>query len=303
MVWLSGVVAYQQAEEVLRRVGHQVIPRMSIWRQGQKHGERLKRYHDHQRAAAGIERVVLSSVTPDHRRQKGISLDGGMVNIREEGWKEFKTGTVFDVVPYQVQDVQTGEKVELAGASAVRYTAVVGDVADFKSALWALALDHDVPCAARSSVTADGAAWIWNLVADDFPDSIQIVDWYHANEHLARAAHALYPKNIEAAQRWYQQMQTPLFQGQVWKIIQPLERAGLDDHARYFRTHQRRMQYLQFREEAYPIGSGTVESGIKQFKTRLVGPGMRWSRPAAQRMFILRAAILNQDFDLLWIAA
>jgi len=121
MVWLSGVVAYQQAEEVLRRVGHQVIPRMSIWRQGQKHGERLKRYHDHQRAAAGIERVVLSSVTPDHRRQKGISLDGGMVNIREEGWKEFKTGTVFDVVPYQVQDVQTGEKVELAGASAVRY--------------------------------------------------------------------------------------------------------------------------------------------------------------------------------------
>jgi hypothetical protein len=60
------------------------------------------------------------------------------------------------------------------------------------------------------------------------------------------------------------------------------------------------MQYQEFQEQGYPIGSGTVESGVKQFKTRLTGPGMRWSRPAAERMLIIRAAVLQDNFDTLW---
>ena len=63
------------------------------------------------------------------------------------------------------------------------------------------------------------------------------------------------------------------------------------------------MQYQEFREEGYPIGSGTVESGIKQFKARLTGPGMRWSRPGAERMLIIRAAVLADTFDALWTVA
>lgn len=63
------------------------------------------------------------------------------------------------------------------------------------------------------------------------------------------------------------------------------------------------MQYHQFREEGYPIGSGTVESGIKQFKARLTSPGMRWSRPGAERMLVIRAAVLADTFDDLWTAA
>ena len=63
------------------------------------------------------------------------------------------------------------------------------------------------------------------------------------------------------------------------------------------------MQYLEFREEGIPIGSGTVESGVKQFKQRLAGTGMRWQVDCAERMLILRAASLGQDFDTLWYAA
>jgi len=59
----------------------------------------------------------------------------------------------------------------------------------------------------------------------------------------------------------------------------------------------------EFREEGYPIGSGTVESGIKQFKARLTGSGMRWSRPGAERMLIVRASVLGDSFDALWQAA
>jgi hypothetical protein len=58
-----------------------------------------------------------------------------------------------------------------------------------------------------------------------------------------------------------------------------------------------------FRAEGYPIGSGTIESGVKQYKHRLAGPGMRWSRAGASRMFAIRSAVLNRSFDRLGQAA
>lgn len=182
----------------------------------------------------------------------------------------------------------------------IGYTAVLGSPSDFAPALWRLAVDHDLPDADDSSVTSDGAEWIWNLAEDLFPDSTQIVDWCHACQHLADASRALFPDQPDKAQHWYTQAQTTLFQAGAWAIAAHLEAAILPDHAHYFRTHQRRMQYQEFHEQGCPIGSGTVESGIKQFKARLSGPGMRWSRPAAQQMLIIRAAVLDDSFDSLW---
>ena len=60
------------------------------------------------------------------------------------------------------------------------------------------------------------------------------------------------------------------------------------------------MQYHQFREQGFPIGSGTVERAIKQFKARMTGPGMRWSREAAESMLIIRGAVLDGSFNSLW---
>jgi hypothetical protein len=145
------------------------------------------------------------------------------------------------------------------------------------------------------------------LAADLFPDSVQIVDWYHACQHLA--ATALYPNDPDRAQGWLKQRKDALFLGHVHTITRPLDAAGLAEHSRYFHTHQRRMVYHEFHENGFPIGSGTTESGInpgtgvKQFKSRLTGSGMRWSRPAAQRMLILRAAVLGDSFDALWVDA
>ena len=192
---------------------------------------------------------------------------------------------------------------DLPCAEDARYTAVLGDVAQFAAALWALAVTHDLPRAARSSVTADGAEWIWNLSTDLFPDSTQIVNWYHATQHLAQAAHALFPQDETRAVEWYRHMQTPLFQGEIWKITRPLMQAGLADLARYFEHHQRRMRYHEFREEGWLIGSGPVESEVKQYKARLTGPGMRWARPNAERMLVIRSAVLGNNFDTLWAAA
>jgi hypothetical protein len=303
MVWLSGLLpSFRQAQEVFQRIGHRDIPYSNLWRCTQEHGEQMKKYVESQQAQVAPERIVLSSTAQDHDQCKGISIDGGMVNIRGEGWKEFKVGTVSDIVPQPGLDPRTGEEIDQPCAIQTQYAAVLGSVTDFAPAMWALAVEHAVPQAARSSVTADGAEWIWTLTADYFPDSVQIVDWYHADEHLAAASHALYPEDESTAQRWRKRMHDPLFAGQVWRITQPLEAAQLPEHARYFHHHQRRMQYQEFREEGYPIGSGTVESGIKQHKTRLTGPGMRWKRVGAERMLVIRSAVLGDTFDHLWRA-
>jgi hypothetical protein len=101
------------------------------------------------------------------------------------------------------------------------------------------ALRHGVPTAADSSMTADGAEWIWDLAADLFPDSVQVVDWYHACEHLAKAPKALYPDDASAAQRWYHARCTELYKGEIHKITVRLATAGLTEHAHYFHTHKR----------------------------------------------------------------
>jgi hypothetical protein len=303
MVWLSGLLAYEQTEAVFRRVGHRHIPRMSVWRQGQQHGERLRVYCQRQQAQVRVSQLDLASAEQDHDQRKGMSLDGGMVHLRGEGWKEFKAGTVFDVAVGEVMDPTLGDVVEQVQAVKLAYVAVLGSAEQFAPAFWALAVAHDVPQASESSVAADGAEWIWNLVADYFPDSVQIVDWYHAVQHLAQAAHALFPDHPDQAHNWFEQHKTSLFRGEIWKITQVLDQAGLADHSRYFQVHRHRMQYQEFRENGYPIGSGSVESAIKQFKVRLTGPGMHWSRPAAERMLVIRAAILSHQFDRLWAAA
>jgi hypothetical protein len=300
IVWLASLLPYEDGARVFERIGHCAIPTTSIWRQAHVHGARLHAYAQQQQAQVAVERVALPAPGLDHQQRLGVSLDGGKVHIRGEGWKEFKVGTVYEVAVKPERDRETGEWVEQAHGVNMAYRAVLGAVDKFAPALWALAVERQVPQAADVSVTADGAEWIWNLTADYFPDSVQVVDWYHATEYLAGAAEALYPHEAAAAQRWQQARRDDLYLGQTHKISEPLERAGLTTQADYFRRHTRRMQYQEFHEQGYPIGSGTVESGIKRFKHRLSGPGMRWSRRGAEQMLFLRAAVMSGTFDALW---
>jgi hypothetical protein len=293
------VVAYEQVSQVLERIGQYSVPPSTLWEQVQHHGERLFVYQARQQSQVSIERTAWETRRYQPQLRKGVSLDGGMVNIRGEGWKEFKTGVVSTLLPPE----QQGEQQPDAVCQDMHYTAVLGSVEQFAPALWALAVQQQVPYAGHVAVTADGAAWIWTLAADLFPCSTQIVDWYHATQHLAEAAQARYPTDSQAAQTWLTLLKMYLIKDEVWRIIAALHQAGLAPHAAYFEEHRYRMLYAMFRAEGYPIGSGTIESGVKQYKHRLAGPGMRWSRPGACRMFAIRSAVLNRSFDRLWQAA
>jgi len=302
MVWLSGILPYKQCVEVFERIGERYVSSSSIWRQTQTYGEQMQDYVEYQREQVSVERIQLPDAKHDHNQRKGISMDGGMVNIRGEGFRELKVGTVFDVEHRLERNPQTQELHEMAHGVHVAYTAVLGSKDIFSSALWTLAVQHDLPTARNRSVVADGALWIWNVAEDVCPDGQQVVDWFHAVEHLPDAAKALYPDESDLQQRhtWLKTHKNHLYMGRIHKIIRGLHKRGVPNLATYFERHQRRMQYLKFREDGLPIGSGTVESGVKQFKQRLCGTGMRWNNNNANRMIVIRATILSNEFDELW---
>jgi hypothetical protein len=299
VVWLSGQVPYEDVSDILSRIGGLCVPSSTVWDVVHRQGERLLEAATIREKQVSIERTQWKQPSYDPALRKGVSMDGGMVNIRGEGWKELKVGVVSTLSapqdrPEALTDAPLG--------SELHYVAVVGDVEAFSRTLWALAVQCDVPYAGQVAVTADGAPWIWHLTNDLFPCAVQIVDWYHAAEHLEAAAQT-HCATDETAHAFAQQLKTDLFQGECFKVIHALHNVHLHEAAVYFETHQYRMQYPAFRAEGFPIGSGSTESGVKQFKHRLCGPGMRWSRPGAQRMTLIRSALLDHSFDTLWNAA
>jgi ribosomal protein L32E len=309
-VWLSGIVGFEMAEEILQQVGQRAISDSSVWRLAQKWGQQFRRVEEAERRSANtLSTQRRSNPEAQSVGRMGVGMDGTMIHIREEGWKELKVGSVFEVEVRPTLDPHTGEMVELAHAVNNSYAAHLGGPEIFGQKVWAEAQRRGWEQALESEVLGDGAKWIWKLAIEHFYDSHQLVDWYHATEHLAWAARLLKGEGTLAAQRWYHRQERALFQGQAGWIAdvlaaaaqkQPAVAEELEKEAGYFRHNKRRMNYLQMREEGWVIGSGMVESGGKQFKARFAGPGMHWSREGAENLLPVRTAIMSGRFDALW---
>jgi hypothetical protein len=312
-VWLSGLVPYEQAAEILQVVGQADISGSSVWRLSQKWGGKLEELEEKEQEQANAtpdgKEIIPGEVRKE--RRMGLSMDGVMIYIRGEEWKELKVGCLFDIVPRPVLDPKTGEWVEQGHAAHNSYTCHLGGPETFGKKVWTEAQKRHFRRAMETEVVADGAVWIWNLVGDYFYDSHQLVDWYHGTEHLARAAHLLCGEGTPAAKRWLKEQETVLFQGCAEEIAAELTqwaeqktaiREELLSEAGYFDKNKHRMSYMEMREEGWVIGSGMVESGGKQFKARFAGPGMRWSREGAEHLLPVRTAILSKRFNQRWKA-
>lgn len=311
-VWLSGVVgSYEEAEAVMSRVGHIEMSDSTIWRRVERWGQKFAEVEEQRRQQATRLPKRLELLRPSQQREgrMGAAMDGAMVHLLEEGWKELKVGCVFEIEVRPTFDKDRKEWVDLGQAINNSYVAHLGGPERFGQLMWSEAQRRGWEQHFETQVIGDGAPWIWNLADQHFFDSRQTVDWYHAIQHLHTAAQFYYPDNPSRAQRWYHQAETSLFQGQAEKIAQSLrQRAqqhphpaeGLETEAGYFENNKRRMAYLECREDGYLIGSGMVESGAKQFKARFTGPGMRWSRPGLERLIPVRSAILSHSFDTIW---
>ena len=307
VVWLSGLLPFARVQEVVERAAGLYVSTTSIWRVVQEKGEQFRKL---EKRKGRWEQVCRERIRVDQKPPRlGCSMDGGMIHLRREGWKELKVGAILVVELRPEVEHRSGETIELAHAVANSYVAHLGGPEEFGDKLWTEAQARGWEQARETVVIGDGAAWIWNLTRTHFYDSKQVVDWYHAAEHLAQAAHLLYGEDQPAVDSWLKKWKTPLYQGHAGRIAAMLTQEAasrpslaeeLLQEARYFHQNQHRMPYMEMREEGWPIGSGTVESGCKQFKHRFTGPGMRWSREGAERLLPIRAAIMSQRFDAMW---
>ncbi len=302
-------VEYAAAQQILDHIGHVTVSAATLWRCVQRWSARLEA--DEQLRAEQASALPRRDAHPDAPSSKrmGVAMDGAMVNVRTEGWKELKVGDVFEVERRPAPDPVTGEVVEQATAVVNSYVAHLGGPEKFGVRAWAEAQRRGFSAAVDTVVVGDAASWIWNQAGVHFGTSVQVVDWYHAKEHLYRAAGLAFGEGSAAAIGWAKGMETPLYQGHAAHVAVALN--GLaQDHRRvggalrteagYFENHARRMQYLERREEGWPIGSGMVESGCKRFRKRFTGSGMRWSRSGIEHLLPVRAALLSGHFDDAW---
>lgn len=184
------------------------------------------------------------------------------------------------------------------------------DPADaFGTLTYAEAHRRGVRHAERLVVLGDGAPWIWNLAALHFPAATQIVDLYHAREHLHDLGQLLAPTLGGDLRGWLAERLTELDRGDIGALTAATRTLELPDTTTaevykslgYFETNQHRMRYAQFRTSGLFVGSGAVEAGCRAVVgQRLKLSGMRWSVPGATGILTLRCHDASGRWDHLW---
>jgi len=163
-------------------------------------------------------------------------------------------------------------------------------------------------------VLGDGAVWIWNLADQHFPGALQIVDLYHARQHLWKIAALLHPQDPVAKKLWMIPLRDLLDDGKIEPLVTHLREiatahadapTGLAQEvlkeAEYFATNARRIRYPEFRQKGLFVGSGVVEAGCKSvIGSRLKRSGMFWTVRGANAIIALRCCRINGRFEDYW---
>ena len=159
--------------------------------------------------------------------------------------------------------------------------------------------------ARRRVVLGDGAAWIWRVAEEEFPGAIQIVDQYHAREHLWTVSKAFHGDDPDRVSAWAEARCTELDQGRLDDLMDALRSAASCEEARrclqYVERNRDRMRYADFRAAGLCIGSGVVEAGCKTVVgNRLKRAGMHWTVEGANAILALRCCMLSGRYEEFW---
>jgi hypothetical protein len=222
--------------------------------------------------------------------------------------REVKLGCVF------TQNTTDEEGLPVRDEASTTYVATFAEASQFGSLLAAEARRRHIDRAQRVVVIGDGAQWIWEMARVNFPNATEIIDLYHACEHLANLARCLEAPDSAAFTRrygrWREQLKASrlsaiLRESRRWLAARSAEvREAMESELAYFEKNLHRMDYATFRSEGLFIGSGVVEAGCKTVVgQRLKNSGMFWSQSGAQNILTLRTALKSMDrFDRFWKA-
>jgi hypothetical protein len=219
--------------------------------------------------------------------------------------REAKLGCVF------TQTTWDQEGFAIRDPDSTTYTGAIETAEEFGKRVYWEALKRGWRLAKKKVVIGDGAEWIWALVAEHFPDAIEIVDLYHARQHLWEVARQLYPHEEIKQKAWMKVHQKRLLdKGKIEKLVGALRAIEttnfqmaekLRTEADYFERNAERMRYPKFRRQHLFIGSGVIEAGCKTvIGSRLKQSGMFWTVRGANAILALRCSHLNGRFEDYW---
>ncbi|MBV9857684.1 MAG: ISKra4 family transposase [Streptosporangiaceae bacterium] len=152
----------------------------------------------------------------------------------------------------------------------------------------------------------DGAAWIWNLVTDKFPGATQVVDLYHAREHLHSLARSLEFMLGDRYGEWLAARLEDLGYGYIDGIeaavreysLEGVKKTETDRELGYFLNNAPRMRYHWFRQYGLFAGSGVVEAGCRTIVgQRLKQAGMHWTTGGADAIIALRCRQASSQWE------
>ena len=219
--------------------------------------------------------------------------------------REAKVGCVFtqtsvDAEGYPVRD-----------EASTSYVGAIESCEEFGRRLYAEAWRRGWARADKKVVLGDGAEWIWNQANLHFPGAIQIVDLYHAREHLWKLAAKLYANDSAAQKRWVMVEKDKLDEGKIESLVTSLHlleasypglAEDIQTEANYFEGNKERMRYPKFRAQGLFVGSGVIEAGCKTVIGRLKQSGMFWTVRGANAIIALRCCQLSGKFEDYWEA-
>lgn len=242
-----------------------------------------------------------------------ITLDGGRVQTRQENpdekWKEDKVAVVYEATPCPESP---GQEYEGPAARNRSVTATMGDWEALGDHASALADRRGYGRAVHKVCLSDGAGSIASQRQRCFPDATFILDHKHAVEHLHQTAQAGFGSGSKA-ESWFDRQKERLWNGRVRLIIKDIaglcRKAGpppkgaaetdrrriLATNLHYFETNREGMDYPRFRKNGWPIGSGIVESTIKQLGKRLKGSEKHWVIDGAESTLQVMAHLIAED--------
>lgn len=232
-----------------------------------------------------------------------VGIDGSCMFLCDGGWREAMAGTI------ALYD-KAGER---------RHTIYIGATPEHGKATFIERMEREIAHIKRLYPDAtyiglaDGAPCNWDFLARH--TAIQVLDFWHATQHLAEAAQAVFPRVTAEREHWLDERCHDLkhYPGAVDRLLAEMEdtlpqrgprAAGetVRQTAAYFRRHRHRMEYADFRLHRWPIGSGVTEAACKTLiKHRLCASGMRWKERGAGIVLSLRALVLtDQRWEQFW---
>jgi hypothetical protein len=221
--------------------------------------------------------------------------------------REVKLGCVF---------TQTGwdkEGYPIRDPDSTTYTGAIETAEEFGKRIYVEAWKRGWSRAEKKVVLGDGAEWIWNLAEQYFPGAVQIVDLYHARQHLWDLARRLHANDAVNQKAWIKVHQRRfLDKGKIEKLVlalrsikstHPEVAEKIRTEADYFERNTERMRYPHFRRQHLFVGSGVIEAGCKTvIGSRLKQSGMFWTIRGANAIIALRCCHLNGRFEDYWEA-